>query len=911
MGDSAGRASRRVAIRLIPATAWLVLAVLLNAVAFTAARPPSLPLSLPSPDRDSTALEALHSAFPGTGTDNTAALVVSSGRVATQEDVHEYLAAVSRSLSSTPVVQAAPNMAADPLTAPATQDGGRHSTALPLWLAGELGSPRGLQSLTDAQTAAARVPRPNGLTLSWTGPAVDAQAQQHDSSHATTWTIGVLVIAAVALALLMARPVRAAVAATLSTLLALMVVVPLHSMLVVEQSDSPPMSLMVALTGGVAFGAIQMLLSTNRGVPSAPRQPRRFGLTLAPALGATAAAAITLITLGAAASPHINAAAVWAGISIAVGAAVVLTTAPLYLGSLRRERFARRPSSALAALKLRKQIYRYPQRASAIATVTLIVAGCGLVGAQPTVTTRFSPNSAAAQGLWAGPTPESVLITAGRNLRTPAGLVALDRVTRQLIAVPGVRGVQSPSWPGGQPWPDATVAHYLGALNRQVQASGLAASPTTTAVTGIPDLVGQMATSVDRLQQVVNASTGQLSSANGSVDRIHSSIAALTHTIERLSARADPLRRWVSSFPDCSADALCSLGDQLIDPMDTVVADTTRLTASSGEISRTATDTASILASSRAAITQLQASLTEMEALISGASTAVSDSLPEMARSTAFLNVMSDDLSAGDGGGFYLSQAHIDGERYTYVRNTLFTPDGKSARLFVFTDPAVARPNGGSLADDLSAAIATATKFGPLHAARVDIIGVHADAAHAEQQWPGRVRWAAALALLAAVLIVGVSLRSIRAGAAVALVTTISAVGGQGLYAILCTLLLGLPVAWPVVALGGAIGLGVVVYDTAGASTHVLMRQRRDRPHLGFRSGGTALAVATLMWAAAAATTDAATWGQVGIVAALTTVVGYGLVRTGMLWVMAADRNRRLNAPHAVLAGGQLRPVGG
>ena len=53
---------------------------------------------------------------------------------------------------------------------------------------------------------------------------------------------------------------------------------------------------------------------------------------------------------------------------------------------------------------------------------------------------HFAPNSLL---------PDVVTIESDRDLRAPAGLIAIERVTRQIMAIPGVRTVQSASRPAG------------------------------------------------------------------------------------------------------------------------------------------------------------------------------------------------------------------------------------------------------------------------------------------------------------------------------------------------------------------------------------------------------------------------------------------------------------------------------
>ena len=60
-----------------------------------------------------------------------------------------------------------------------------------------------------------------------------------------------------------------------------------------------------------------------------------------------------------------------------------------------------------------------------------------------------------------------VTVAAGDDIRNPAGLIAVERITRQIMAIPGVRMVQSASRPAGTVPDQATLSGQAGIIGGQ------------------------------------------------------------------------------------------------------------------------------------------------------------------------------------------------------------------------------------------------------------------------------------------------------------------------------------------------------------------------------------------------------------------------------------------------------------
>jgi RND superfamily putative drug exporter len=82
--------------------------------------------------------------------------------------------------------------------------------------------------------------------------------------------------------------------------------------------------------------------------------------------------------------------------------------------------------------------------------------------------------------------PTVLTVAADHDIRNPPGLIAIERITRQIMDIPGVRMVQSASRPAGTVPDEATLSGQAGVIGHQLgdtstrSTSGWAASPTST-----------------------------------------------------------------------------------------------------------------------------------------------------------------------------------------------------------------------------------------------------------------------------------------------------------------------------------------------------------------------------------------------------------------------------------------------
>ena len=103
-----------------------------------------------------------------------------------------------------------------------------------------------------------------------------------------------------------------------------------------------------------------------------------------------------------------------------------------------------------------------------------------------------------------------VTVAADHDIRNPAGLIAVERITRQIMAIPGVRMVQSASRPAGTVPDEATLSGQAGIIGGQFDDM---VDAVTDRLGGIADLdaaLASMTTAVGRLSDGLQGSAAGL-----------------------------------------------------------------------------------------------------------------------------------------------------------------------------------------------------------------------------------------------------------------------------------------------------------------------------------------------------------------------------------------------------------------
>jgi len=891
------------------ATAWILLAVGLNILAPFWRVDLSTDAALPSAPSDSAALSRIDRAFPGTGTSNVIYVVFKNVRPL-DANAHAHIRSlVERLRGDTAAVNSVIDMSADPLTAPIGQNADLRNAYIQAWLAGPLGSERGRKSVATVQSTIDQVPTIDGLHVDLTGPAAAAYADFQSAHHLLPWMITAVVIAMTLLVLASTDSLAESGTVLLTAFIALSVALPLQRLAGPHWSGSPQVTsvpLTVSLTIGAALSYTRMLLNAYRcRLPRNPDHRRAIGEAYrcaAPiACGSAAIVSITLIAATIADLPELRGIGIATGIGVGVSLLLVLTLAPAWtsrLGQQKARRWLLLAARRRATYRLLGRAFRRPGATLAGTVVVVIGLGLGMLTMNVGFGDPAVPANTQAQTEYRSTTSyfdanrmysQTVLIEADHDLRRPAGLLAIDRVTRRLMEIPNVQLVQSATWPAGLPWADATLAHQLGELNRQLQSDGISALPLIGSIRQLPRTLDQLTSSIDLLEQRLNTGVAALSSAGTSLSDVVSSLREIDTTVTMMSSYADPIREWMARFPDCSSDSLCSTARKVVAPLDDVLDHASAIVQSSRGLSASVSAAPQTLIAARVSLSDVRRTLTDIRPLVEAMADTVGKVSAQMTRTTAFISMLTADLSASGDGGFYMPQSAIDAPSYRGVKSLLFSADGHATRLFVYSAGNLFGDKGIHLGDAVIPAVHDSTKFGALTHSAVSTVGVASATSELQARWRNDFR---NLMFIGAAVIFAtgaLALRSVVAGMTIAVGTVVCFVSGLGLFVLLwraqldfTTLLMSFVVFAAVAAQDG--------YRLYGRFTASVQASQRSW------GGDPALLAAALVFSAAvlgASAITTATLNQTGAIVGTCLLLSYVAFRIGLTTAISFGRRHR------------------
>lgn len=847
---------------LVALLIWIAIAVTANMAAAARSDTP-LAASLPAADGTSESLAQVDRRFPGTGTDNVAYVVLRSNGALIKRDGHVYLDRVANQLRrNSRAVRSVLDMAADPLTAPIAQSTDGRAIFIQVYLRGALGSREGRAAAAAVSDVVRSQPVPAGLRLYLAGPAVTDSTHHVSLSTGSAVVLFAVVTAVTAVGVLaVVRSLITAAAVLFVSTLALTVAVPVQELLEVGTGGVPtPPEL--ALMGAVAVGiSLDIALLCRRSHADhavgrlADRWPARR-LVLAWTATVTSLCAATLLMK----YPELRGIGVAASTAACVAALVTVTVTAGFADSLTRHTEPRRLAGAGwgARIRLCRIVFRHPKSAVALVGACIAIGLAVLPGHDVSMQGigRASVHDASGDRGDAFPpgrlSAQTVVVVADHDLRNPRGLLAVDRLTHQLMALPDVRLVQSASWPAGLPWSEATLAHQLGELNREVQADGMSAGASSNSMAQLPATVARLQSSVNQLQSALDRGASGLVPLNTSLATLRANVTDIGHNADTLWHFADPIRGWMTGFSNCPGDIVCAQALKIMTPIDSMYTDMTHLDAAfsglSGELG-SATNTVTTAAGTLSA---MQGALAQMTPAVNGLASTTTKVTRDLTRITAFINVMTDDLGRSGAGGFYMSQEAIDAPQYRAVRQQMFSADGHAARFFVYCDAEDFTAASARVADAIPSAVIAATKYGPLAGSRFDTIGAGSSADALRAHWWADVKLMSAIA--AALIAVGscVALRNVRAGVAVAAATLGGALAATGVVGLGGLRTLGMQI-------DGTTPMSVLILATTATGLDALLIARRvleqARGELAGATtyvGGRFVIAAVLIWAVAA-----------------------------------------------------------
>jgi putative drug exporter of the RND superfamily len=790
--------------------------------------------------------------FGGAPSNNLDYVVLQRDRPLLPADRHYYDTLVSALRADTEHVYAVTDLWADPITKSAAESHDGRAADLMVRLSGMLGTAQASAAVTVVRDTVHRVEPPPGLHVYVTGPGGtltdEFAAIDHQMLLITAATVLVIT-------LLLFGVYRSSVTAAIplvSVGLALAVARPLISLL--GKYGTVEVSLFsVALVAAMILGAgtdyaifligryqearrrgtdrAAALLDAYRGVA-----PVVIGsaLTMAAAL-----ACLSLAKVGMFRSTGIPCAI---GILISMAAALTLTPALIGLAGSREMAEPRRSTIARRWRRIGVVVARWPGpvmvvSGGLIAVLILPIAGMRTGWNEPAATPpgaesnhgytamaqHFPPNRLL---------PDIVTVEADHDLRNPAGLIAIERITRQVMAIPGIRMVQSASRPAGAVPDEATLSYQAGLIGQRFGDSIDVVVQRLRRMGDLDAILSKMTGSLDQLNRGIQGSAGGLREIGSGAGDMNNGIDGIRDNVETVSGYLTPLRNFVDTTPDCPANAICALVSRVVQPVDSVIqgskelaSGADKLTSGSAKATSSFAGMPQALQSMREVLNQARAATHELRG--------VADSIdPQVRQVTDYLRELDAGFRDSAAGGFYLPDRALADPRYREALNDLVSRDGRVTYLVVYGDGQEWGVDGAQHARQIETAVAEATKEGTLTPVSVGLAGVGPATRDLQSLVHSDVVLLVGATLALIFLIVALMLRSPVAAVAVVGTVIVSYASALGLSVLVSQQLLGQPLHWAVAP------MAFIALVAVGADYNLLLAMRiREELPAGIRTG--------------------------------------------------------------------------
>ncbi|OBH77011.1 hypothetical protein A5681_08345 [Mycobacterium scrofulaceum] len=681
-------------------------------------------------------------------------------------------------------VYAVTDLWSQPTTAAGAQSPDGRAVSVMVRLAGMLGTAQARDSVNAVRATAHRLSPPAGLEVHVTGPGAtivdEFSAIDRQMLGITAATIGLILLL---LLVVYRSPVAAAIpliSVGLALALARAVVAALGQSNVVEVSLFS-VALMAAMTLGAGTDYAIFLVGryheARRGGVAPTEALTQAYRSIAPVvIGSALTVSVALACLVFAQVGSFRSAGLPCAIGILATMVAALTLTPALMSlAIRRGYLEPRPSrTARRWRRVGTAVARWPGPILVTAggltlLVALPLAGMRVGFNEPAAT----PSSTDSNRGYVGADrhfaanellPDVVVIQADHDLRNPAGLIAIERITRHIMAVPGVRAVRSASRPDGKVPEQATLSYQAGVLGRQFEDTVDSLSQRLKRVSELDGALAQTQLAVDGLGSGLRGGSAGLADMSGAAADMRAGMDGLQRNVTNVSGYLDPLRDFVGRTPDCATNPICSTVDRVLQPVDSLVETSARLDAGTAKLT-SGSNTAA------AAIAGLPQSVTSMKDALARARSATHDLLslsdtvgPQMRQLTDYLNEIATQFQGSAAADFYMPQRALTDPRYAAALSHLLSGNGRAAYLSVYGDGSEWGGDGAKRAELVRAAIREATKEGTLAPVEVDLAGVGPVTADLRRFVAGDTKLLVGAALVLIFLIVTAMLRSPVAG---------------------------------------------------------------------------------------------------------------------------------------------------
>ncbi|KAA1248861.1 RND family transporter [Mycobacterium simiae] len=818
-----------------------------------------------------------------------------------------------------------------PAIADAVLSRDHHAVTAAMRLAGMVGTSQARESITAARNIVAHLHPPDGLHVYVTGAGAtvmdEFEAIDRQIQLITATTIAALLI----LLSLIYRSLMTAMVPLVSVIVALTMAKPIVSVLVAHgfmgvSLFSVGLSIAVAVGAGTGYAMFLLARYHERrrqgfAPPAALSDAYR---AVAPVIcGSILAVIAPLTALGWLSLARISILATTAflcDIGVLVVGLAALTLTPALIALLARAGLAKPPQRLYAKRQWRRigtNVARWPAPilvSSGVLVFILMIALPGVpIGWDEAAATpaRYESN----RGYQAADRhfppnqllPAVVTIETDHDIRNPAGLTAIERITAAVMEIRGVRMVRSASHPLGMVSKQAALTPSGGNLGDRLDEFSDQLNSREGTFAALDTSIGDLVSSLDLLPTGVQQGTY-------GIGQIGLAVHLMQDSISRIRARAgdvvdifDPLRSFVAAIPDCPSNPVCAAAQEVVQWANSLVESTTKLADAAEQLAKAIADAASAtsgalglsgaLNSVSAQLGQLRASAASLKEVLNNVGATPIRELPNYLHELAAIS------DAGPGVDLYASRRILTDPEMRAVLKDFVSPNGHATRLIVYGEGHEWGAEGAERARAILAAVNDATREGTLKPTSVQLTGVGPATRDLQDIVGHDLLMMAAITLGVVLAICTLLLRSPVAGLIVVGSIATSYICALGASVLIWQRLLGRELHWAVLP----IAFVLVVAVGSACNLQFAMRIREESiagPHIGIiRAYAATGAVVTAAGIILGTTMFALAISGVLSVAQIGVTVGIGLlldalvVRAFVLPAMMVVLNRWLFWP--------------
>lgn len=634
-----------------------------------------------------------------------------------------------------------------PEASDAAQSTDRHVVTAAARLVGMVGTSEAVDSIIAARSAVARLHPPDGLHVYVTGPGVtimdEFAAIDKQTQIITATTIGVLLL----LLLIVYRSPITAMVPLASVLMALAVAKPVVSILAAHELISVSLfslSVAVAVVIGAGTGFTIFLIGRyherrRQDMPAAEALIDAFRGVAPAIIGSTLIVVAPLGAVGWLSLARISMFAT-TGLLTSIGVLLVglsaLTLTPAIMSLAGRLDLLKPPQTGALRYRWRGlgiQVARWPAPILVASGVFALIMMIGLPGVPLgwDETAATSPDTEANRGYRVvdkhfAPNqlqPDVVTIETNHDLRNPGGLSAIERVTGAIMAITGVRMVQSASHPGGMVSKQAAMSATGGNVGDRLDEFSDLLTTKEETFANLDGAVNELVNGLDLIQ------SGMMSGAYaiGSVSlAIHLTQQATTKVRARsadVSEIFDPLHGFVGAITDCRTSPVCSSAQEAVQWSAAVVDGSNKLVEASQELAKAAADAAASGAPNvlGAVSTQMQ----QVRGLAAGVKEVLNNPRPVPTRDLPdYLHKLVAVSQGSPGVDLYASRKILTDPNMRPTLDQFFSPNGQATKLFVYGNGHEWGNDGAVRARAIVAAVNDATRDSTLKPTALELTGV-------------------------------------------------------------------------------------------------------------------------------------------------------------------------------------------